>query len=287
MNPYAKRKINITIRLAEGEFSEKEGPEVTLEGLRVSCGLLTYYGDAQGALQLRVYGLRLDRINQLTRIGPINNQTRNNSIIVSAGDEGGAMATIFIGTIDKAFGELSPPEGVLNIIALSAGFPAVEKVQASSYEGSVDAAVVMGDFAKAMGLSYENNGVSCMLSNPYFPGTRLEQVRECARSANIYYTIERGKLAIWPKKGFRAGEPIKVGPQAGMVGYPQFSAKDLILTTLFNPDVSIGMRVDVTSELTVAAGVWNVSSVAHALESETPNGQWFTQISCYRDIDAK
>jgi hypothetical protein len=126
-----------------------------------------------------------------------------------------------------------------------------------------------------------------MLSNPYFPGTRLEQVRACAQSANIYYTVERGKLAIWPKKGFRAGDTIKIGPQTGMVGYPQFSGNGIVLTTLFNPDIALGGRVEVTSDLTVARGVWNVFKVVHALESETPGGQWFTQVSCFRMDDAE
>lgn len=286
MQPYAKRKIDITIRLAKGEFGDGEGPEVTLTGLRASAGVLTYNGDAQGALQLRVYGLRLDRINQLTTIGPVMRQRRNNRIIITAGDEGGAMATVYEGIIDAAYGDFAgAPEVVFNVVALSAGLAALREAEPSSYKGGVDAAVVMEDLAEAMGYSYENNGVSCMLDNPYFPGTHLEQVRSCAKAANIYYTVDRGRLAIWPKNGYREGEPIKIGPQTGMVGYPQFSGDSVVVTTLFNPDVSLGGRVEVTSELTVASGIWNVFKLVHVLESETPGGQWFTQVSCFRMDD--
>ncbi|WP_230679038.1 hypothetical protein, partial [Streptococcus pneumoniae] len=88
---------------------------------------------------------------------------------------------------------------VFNIIALSAGLAAVKPIEPSSYEGDADVAGIMGDLAKKMGFVLENNGVSVTLNNPYFAGTALEQVKSCAHAANIYYTADRGKLAIWPK----------------------------------------------------------------------------------------
>ncbi|MFZ2387380.1 MAG: hypothetical protein WAW69_06200 [Polaromonas sp.] len=281
MNQYAKRKINLTFNYGKGPNGEDRGDDVTLTGLRVSAQMVDYNGDAQGTLQLRIFGLTLETANQLTAIGPVMEERRNNRITVTAGEDGGAMATVYQGTIDSAFGDFNgAPDVVFNVVALAAAFEAVKAVPARDYGGGVDAAVIMADLAKTMGMVFENNGVSVILTDRTYNGTALEQVKECARDARINYTIEMGKLAIWPKRGYRAGEPVKVSPETGMVGYPSFSSQGIVLTTLFNPDVRLGGRVSVTSELTPACGLWNVYKIAHVLESETPNGQWFTQIAC-------
>lgn len=288
MTQYAKRKIDVTINLGTGQFGEDKGSDVTLTGLRVSASYVAYSGDAQAALHLRVFGLPLSIINQLTTIGPIMTQRRNNRITLTAGEEGGAMATVYEGTIDSAFGDFNAaPEVVFNVVALAAAFESVKAIPAQPHQGSADAADIMADLAKTMGFAFENNGVSVILTDRTFNGTAMTQVKECAQAAQINYTVDRGRLAIWPRTGYRAGDAIKVSPATGMVGYPSFSSQGIVLTMLFNPDIQLGRRVDVTSDLTVACGLWNVYSVAHVLESETPNGQWFTQVACYRMEDVK
>lgn len=288
MTQYAKRKIDVTINLGTGEFGNDKGGDVTLSGYRVSASYVAYNGDAQGSLHLRIFGLPIALINQLTTIGPIMPERRNNRITLTAGEVGGAMSTVYEGTIDSAFGDFNgAPEVVLNIVALAAAFESVKSVPASSYPGAVDAASIMADLAKLMGFAFENNGVSVILQDRTFNGTAMMQVKECARAAQINYTVDRGKLAIWPRTAYRAGDAIKVSPATGMVGYPSFSSNGIVLTTLFNPDMALGRRVEVVSDLTVACGVWNVYSISHVLESETPNGQWFTQVACYRMADVK
>lgn len=288
MTPYAKRKIDVTINLGTGQFGEDKGTDVTLSGLRVSAHYVAYSGDAQAALQMRVYGLPLDMINQLTTIGTIMRQRRNNRITLTAGEEGGSMATVYEGTIDSAFGDFNAaPDVVFHVVALAAAFESVKSVPAQPHAGNVDAADIMADLAKTMGFVFENNGVSVMLTDRTFNGTAMTQVRECAQAAQINYTVDRGKLAIWPRSGYRAGDVIKVSPETGMVGYPSFSSQGIVVTTLFNPDIQLGRNIEVTSDLTVACGKWNVYSVSHVLESETPNGQWFTQVACYRMDDVK
>lgn len=280
---FVKRKINVSIQLGEGNFGDDLGDEITLEGYRVSAQGVAYNGDAQGQLQIRVWGMRLDLINQLTKIGPIMNQRRNNRIVLTAGEEGGAMSTVYEGTIDTAFGDFrSSPEPVFNVIALSAALAAVKPVKPTSYDGKVDAAIVMKTIADKMGFTLENHGVSFELSNPNFPGSALEQVKACARSANIFWAADRGKLAIWPKSGNRGDEPIQIDVDNDMIGYPAFSSEGITLQTIFNPDLRLGGRVQVKSILTVACGIWNVYKMSFDLESEIPDGKWFSTIDCYR-----
>lgn len=280
---YARRKINVTISLGEGDYGATPGKEVTLEGYRVSCKIVAYNGDAQGQMQLRIWGMKLPLINELTKVGPIMSQRRNNRVTVTAGEVGGAMSTVYEGTIDSAYGDFQgSPDVVFNVVALSAGLAAVKPVDPTSYPGDVDAATIMEDLAGKMGAVLENNGVAVTLASPYFAGTALEQVKSCARAANIFYTVDRGKLAIWSKPAHRASDPVQIDVDHDMVGYPAFSGDGISLVTLFNPDLELGGRVSVKSILPVACGVWNIYKLSVDLESEIPNGRWFSSIDCYR-----
>lgn len=278
---FTRKRIDVTITLGTGQFGDSGSNTVTLSGLRVHAGIQVYGGEAMPQAQLRIFGLPLDMINQLTAIGPINSAVLyRNSVLVAAGDDETGMQTVYSGSIWQAWGEFqSMPEVPLNITGLGGLAAALKPVGALSYPGSADAATIMQTLAQTMGLAFENNGVSVQLSNPYFPGTALTQVRACARAAGIYFTIDRGTLAIWPKDGARGGDVPLISPATGMVGYPAFSSNGLSLTTLYNPSIKPGGVVQVESSLQVACGRWTVLQVAHSLQSETPNGQWFSTIS--------
>lgn len=283
---FARKRIDVTITLGQGEFGETGADTVTLTGLRVQAAISVPGGDAMGVCQLRVFGLPLDMMNQLTTVGPINSAIRaQNSVLVAAGEDtgdGSPLQTVYAGTIGEAFGDFGgAPDVPLNVMGFAGLIQAVKPVGALSFQGSADVATIMSGLASTMGLAFENNNVQVQLSNPYFPGTALSQVRACARAANIYYAIDRNTLAIWPKDGVRAGDVPIISVATGMVGYPKFSSNGLGLQTLFNPAIQQGGVVQVQSTLQPACGLWNVFQLSHNLESETPDGAWFTNLSAY------
>ncbi|WP_322082895.1 baseplate hub protein [Burkholderia sp. BCC1972] len=281
---FTKKRIDVTITLGEGEFGDDGSNTVTLTGLRVQALIAVLGGEAMAEAQVRVSGLPLSMINRLTTIGPINTAFRNNKLQLAAGDDENGMHVVYSGTIGEAHGDFQGmPDVALNILGWAGLYDSVKPVGALSYVGSVDAATIMQELADTMGLAFENNGVQVQLSNPYFPGTALAQVRACARAADINYLIDRDTLAIWPLAGARAtaGELPLISPRTGMRGYPMFSSKGISLVTEFNPDIKCGSQVKVESSLDAANGIWNVFELSHALESETPDGQWFTQLSAF------
>lgn len=277
---FTKKRIDVTLSLGTGEFGDTGANTVTLTGLRVQASVVVPGGDAMAAAQVRIFGLPLDMINQLTAVGPINSTVRlQNSMLVAAGDNETGLKTIFSGTIDQAWGEFQGvPDVPLNVIGAGGLAALVKPVGALSFQGATDVATIMQGLAATMGLTFENNGVTVQLSNPYFSGTALMQCRACARAADINFAIDRGVLAIWPKTGARGGDIPLISVDTDMIGYPTFSSNGLGLTTLFNPDIKPGGYVQVQSTLKVACGKWYVPSVAHSLESETPGGNWFTEI---------
>jgi len=283
MGIFVQRAIDVTINLGIGQFGDQKGADVTLSGYRVQAAIQQFVGETQGQLQLRIFGLTLDMINQLTTIGPIMTERRNNSILVTAGDLGGAMSVAYQGQISAAWADFNGmPEVPLNIVALGAAIHAVRPVNALSFRGAVDVAQIMAGLAQTMGISFENHGVQIKLNSPYFPGTAYDQVCACARQAGINFTIDRGVLAIWPSNGVRGSTPVKLSSATGMVGYPSFSGDGVLVTHEYLPNVDLGNQIDIDSTLQVASGSWNTMRVVHELHAKTPGGSWFTQLTCIR-----
>lgn len=284
---FVKRRIDVTINLAEGQFGDNAGPAVTLSGYRVQAAVVAYNGDAQAQLQLRIFGLSQDMINKLTVVGPILTERRNNRILVAAGDVGGdALTVVYEGTISQAWADYNQaPEVVFNVVALAAAFEAVKPTNARSYRGAVQVAGVAQDLATAMNLAFQNNGVDVSLSNPYFPGTALDQLKSCARAARFNYTIDRGILAIWPHAGARAEEPVLIQAGDNLVGYPNFTGGGVEFTVLYTPQLGLGNRVQVISVVEAAHGEWTVVSLVHQLEAEVPGGAWVSRILCQRPVN--
>lgn len=277
---FATKQLAITISLGTGQFGDTGANTVTVTGLRAKAEIQQFGGGAMPQIQLLVYGLPAAMINQLTAIGPINSAVMyQNSVLIAAGDAGSALTTIYDGTIWQAWGDYNQiPDSTLNIAGASGLAAALKPIGASSYPGSADVGTIMQQLAGLAGLSFVNNGVSVQLSNPYFPGTALAQIRECAQAAGINFAIDTGVLQIWPKSGSRAAAIPTISPETGMVGYPTFSSNGLMLTTVFNPSIVIGGIVQVQSSVTPACGQWVVVQISHSLESETPGGQWFTHL---------
>jgi hypothetical protein len=281
---FVKRRIDLTFQLGTGTFGESGTNTVTCSGLRVHAHIDKVFGPGMGEAQIRVHGLTPSLLNQLSSLNQATMATRKNTVIVSAGDDVSGMATVFQGQIMISQIMLNTaPDTALMILAQAGAFAAVQTVQPTSYPETADAAVVMQNLAHLAGLDFENNGVSMQLATPYYPGTPLEQIRKCAQAGRAVfdYVIDDKTLAIFPVGGGRGSQIPVISPEAGMVGYPNYSTSvyGIELTTLFNPLLRPGGKVQVKSSLEVANGTWQVFNLQHELESEDPGGQWFTRFS--------
>lgn len=279
---FTRKRLDLTVTLGTGQFGDTVGDTVTLSRLRMSAELIKAGGETMAQLQLRVFGLPEKIMNQLTTIGYVGMAFKaKNSIQLAAGDDESGMTTIFMGTIYDAWADYnSAPDVAFNVIANTGLAALIKPVDAISFKGSTSVAQIMAGLAQTMGLTFENNGVDVQLSNPYFPGTALMQVRACARAANIYYTVDNGTLAIWPKLGARAGVIPLISPATGMVGYPALNSNGMTVKTLFNPDIRPGGDVKIESSIPMACGTWHLFDISHSLSSETPDGPWFTSFNC-------
>lgn len=274
-----QRRLDFTIRLGQGAFGASGHNTLKLSGLRASASINNAGGFAMINLQARIFGMSLDHMNAASTLGKPIYFGRDNRVTVEASSDDGFMSTVYEGTIFQAWADMqSAPDIGFTIEANTGQLDAMRPLAPTSFRGSVDAATVIGSLANKMGLRLEDNGVKVQLPNAYYAGTGRDQVARCAEDAHLNFSFEPGIVAIWPKGGARNKPPVLISPDKGMVGYPAWTANGLVLTTAFNPTVTLGGYVQVESAIKPARGRWYVNKVDHDLESEMPGGRWFTRV---------
>jgi hypothetical protein len=280
---YVKRRIDVTFQLKAGATSKTGSfaggsSGVKLSGLRCSASIMTS-GKQVSQCHLRVYGMTLDQMNQLQTLGVQVNGQGYNLLTLEAGNDVTGMTQVFQGNITDAFFDgRAMPNTTFQIAAFGLAYAAVTPIKPTSLPGpSVDVSQTMQGFAKQCGLTFENHGVNVKLPTSYFWGTVTQQMRMCARAANINYSTDNGKLAIVPKTGAsNTGSVPLISPDTGMIGYPTVAQLYVEAKCLFNTNIRLHLPVQVKSSLTAANGQWIVFELNHDLESETPGGAWFT-----------
>lgn len=269
-------------QLGEGSFGNSGYNTITLEGLRVIASVSLAILPQAGLCSLRIYGMTLSQINQLSVAGLLW-QNRKNQVLVQAGDTQSGMSTIFAGNVIEAYPEFRDlPNAAFVVNAVVAQDVRMQPVKPNSYPGTADAAEVLGSMAKQAGLGFENNGVNVKLASPYFPGTLFTQIMSCIRAANIFGYIDQTKniLAIWPKTGSRSGSSgnMTISAANGMIGYPEFQKNMIFIRTIFDPTIKNApgqtVKVTVESQLAAANGSWVLKSIDYALASQIPDGPW-------------
>ncbi len=288
---FEKRAINVNFQLGEGDMGKSTGNAngETLKGLRISARIIKAGGPSMGTAQLQIWGMTRDQMNRYSTLGQRPTTVRKNQITVDAGVDdgqgGGVMSTVFIGNITNAwFDGSSPARPVFQVLAHVGGFDAVNPVAPTSYKGSVDVATILSGLATKMGKTFENNGVSVQISNPYFAGSAREQALAAVRAAGINWNgLDDNKLAIWPNNGSRGGAIPLISKDTGMENYPSFTSQGVVVSSLFNQSVGFGSKIQVKSGIVDGAnGQWIVYALNYELDARLPKGRWHMTMSAAR-----
>lgn len=290
---YVRRVIKVTFALGKGSFGEG-GVEisnvVSLEGHRILTTIQKGNSPGFDAAVIRIFGMTRSLMNSLSRLGKPLTYERLNKVSISAGDDKGT-ALVFIGDIQNAWTDFEGiPDSSLFVMARSGQFDSMKAVPPTSFAGGADVAVIMSGFAAqmttasgALGMKFENSGVTGkFLSNPYYPGTIIQQAEACARAADINMTIDRDTLAIWPKNGIRGAQIPLLSAATGLVGYPSYCDTGLAFKAEYNPTFVFGGQVKIESDLKPASGTWVINGLMHDLSAEQPRGPWFSIMKGYR-----
>jgi hypothetical protein len=267
---FAQRQINL-------QFSNDQGT-LELDGLRCEAIITNPGGySAYGQLQLRVFGMTLDQMNQYSSTGTNMVAVQNQNITVSAGNVGGQITQVFSGTLIRSFIDFSGiPDVSFSCAAIAGYFQKASPAAPNSYQGAQNAEDIISALASSIGYQFQNNGAHAVLQNQYLSGSVVDQIMTVARAAALPIVIENNTVTIWPNSGVRDDTMIDLGPGNGLVGYPVYWEAGFIVRSEFNQNIANGRTINLTSTIPKANGSWPIQTVTHELSSVTPDGPWFT-----------
>lgn len=279
-----KKELQFVITLGKGTFGDSVSDTVTLSGLRASVSVASVGGTAQGTAEIAIFGMSLDTMRRLTLVGPVNLQMAGaNTVTVSAGDEGTALSTIFAGSIFRAYAAMNQsPDVPFIITAQSAGLVAIQPSPPNSIPAGTDVATVFSQLATQAGLQFENSGVSQIMPHLYLTGSIWDQIKKAAQTAQVFFEVKGQTLAIWPQGIYRTMnvDTLELSPTTGMIGYPEWSESFISIKNQFLPQAALGQQMNITGSVSPGANrSWSVLTINHVLETITPMGQWFTNLT--------
>ena len=267
------RKINL-------QFLQANNKVVNLQGLRCTAIIYNPGGNNGVAqLQLKVYGMTLDQMNQYSSSGSNLVVNENYGITVSAGNEGSTPTQIFEGGIISSYIDFSSVPDVAFVCVAQAGlFQQAAMTATRSWEGAQNAETLIESLTALMGenWTFKNNGAHFVLQNPSYSGSIQEQIKKIAADSSFPLSIENNTVSIWENTGVKNDTIINLSATNGLVGYPSYYPAGFIVKSEFNPQISIGCTINLKSVIPKANGAFSIYSSTHELSTLTPGGPWFT-----------
>jgi len=278
---FTSKVLQAKLTLASGTFDGTNNTKIA-SGLRMEAEIDKGGHPSKNGLKLKIYGMLEADINLLTTLPGKSAKplaVHKNLIQLLAGDQYG-LATAFEGELSGAWVDYQSSPGLyFHLEALAGYYPAIAPVPPKSYQGVVPIKTLMSTLASQMGYQFEDGGVTGHLSNPYLPGSAMQQAGAVADAAGIEFGVDDGVLFVAPKGQARAGTAPLISAGTGMRGYPVFDKEGLKVTCLYNPGVKLGGLINVQSVIPVCCGTWRVHGLKHHLSCEMPGGPWESKIS--------
>ena len=215
---------------------------------------------------IRVYNLALPRPG-VTAPGASIDTSEFSSVSLQAGYEAGPFGSIFNGTIKQFRRGREEGSGNVNtyldILAAdgdafyNSGFTNT-KIPA----GTPQAAIVAAGLASASqtvptGLAKEANltgGIEPLPRGKVMVGLTREFLRHTAWSNGWSWSIQNGKVLMYPETGYVDGEAVVLSAATGMIGLPEQTDQGINIKCLLNPKIKVGTRVQINNvDIPVAA----------------------------------
>jgi hypothetical protein len=244
-----------------------------------------------GRALLQIWGMKPSDMAQLSTLGFDQAKINKNKVTVYAYDEGNEdnQIEVFSGGIFVAHINYNAmPDVSLTLECYATIGQQTQMVAGTSATGSSDVATMLHGICAACNppVTFVNKGVSAKLASHAVGGSPRNQISDICCAAGVPHTLQNDTLTIWPNGTNVDNVVIEIGPDSGMVGYPEYTQIGIDVTMEFNPEVQLGRQlqilpVNVSNPLPVPGvpGTFWINIVEHELSSEMPDGPWFTHAS--------
>ena len=274
---FIKKQIRIGMALYKGEQKRT----LVYEGIETHVSIEKPGEPDENKATVELYNLSMDAMRDMTTLSFKPLQSKNNLIVIFAGDETNGMSQCFAGEIQTAYADFSgAPTIKMHIEAAAGSYPSLKASPPIAVKGSQSAASLIEQFAKESGYTFLNNGVSASVKNAVLNGDPVSKMRTVAGMVGCELIIDDNQVKIQPyDKGLDEGNAVLMSKDSGMLGYPTFTSEGIKLRCLYNSDLQLGGMIEVDSVVPGAEGTWKISKLSHSLVANSPSpGDWFSEI---------
>lgn len=293
---FVKRNLVFEIQLEVGSF-DGGGNTLTLQNIRSRVTAQSVIGGDtaySGMAAVQIWGMRPADMARLSTLGLSSGIYKKNKITILAGDDAsGNYSEIFSGGIFSArINYNNMPDVSLELTCYATINEQAQSIPGTSAAGSSNVAAMLQGICASCNppLNFINNGVTAVLANHAVGGSAFQQIKDICLAAGICHEFQpAGTLRIWPKDKAKDDTVITVGPESGMVGYPEYAEYGINVAMEFNPQVQVGRRITIQTSIPPPGvsnppipgvpGTFWIGVVTHDLSAELPGGPWFTHAS--------
>lgn len=278
---YHRKSIRVQITLGKGAFPGTSDNTYVVEGLRTTVEVEKNGLPDLNKAKISIVGMAYDKMEQLTMLAFRPLRRAKNVVAVFAGEEGQQLDRVFVGEVTSAFADYSNAPDIEFQIEASSGAHPMQIVAAPvSVNGQTSASELIQRFAKEMGYSFKNDGVTAQVRNSVFNGSPLEKAKAVADQCGIDMLVDDGEIVILPRRKERKANVVPlVTAESGLLGYPTFTNKGIRFNAFFNPDFKMKGLVRVESIVPRATGTWRITKLSHSLSAYgTDSEDWYSSV---------
>lgn len=258
------KRIEVEITLAKGSFSGG-GNTFNSGGLPAEVTVTKPGLPEKNKADIKVYGLKYERLDQLTTLAFRPMESAKNLIKVMAGPVGD-LSDVFQGEIVTSWADYTGfPNVPLTIQAESGFYPQRMAKPPLSTNGEAKAADLISQQAGEMGYTFQNKGVTSSVRNAVFNGSPMEKAMAIARQVGADLIVDDNQVILLPQDGHRDGGVPLLSDKAGLLGYPTFNQDGITCKCHFRTDIDFGALFKLESIVPKASGTWKVTKLTHKL----------------------
>ncbi len=283
---FTAKKLRAVITLADDSntvFDSSGNNTLTIDTLRMTA--TTVISNRQASqLDLKIYGMRAKDMDALTSAWIDSNAIRDNRIELYA-DDGNGYKLVFKGTIIEAQPLYKmAPNVPFQILGMISYFNTIEVTEPLVYRGTVSMKTIGEALAHKMdNMSFASSGIDGVtLNNPNYPGTVFDQLRNACYDAKIDFYFQGDTLVFTPvDKPFTNVPTVILSPTSGLIGYPEYSRRGLVVTALYDSAFLCGSAIEIVgSAVKGTNGRWYPFTIQFDLSANMPRGSWNATLQC-------
>lgn len=241
-------------------------------------------GKQFGNARVEIYGVPLATMNQIARLwGEALTPQGTDTIQINVWD-GNAFIPFFQGVITwSAVNPSRMPQVFLDIEANAGMALTLQPASPYSTPGGVTLLSALQEIAAKGGfqVDYAPTAPTYQLPATRVTGAPLEQIGQLmAHYPDLTWNTSLQRLQVRTALAPIDSNQVDISAGNGLQGYPVYSTSGLQLSTVFNPLITPGAALNITSEFDfVNRTLWVASVLSHVLEPNLPGGQWTTQLA--------